>query len=112
MYAEDPSFRSSKIVYSLLDDKFDGTLDSRMAKKLSMDGFSADDLKSLAATDAPDYKALSKLAIDFADGIAQGAENVDPELLEYAKASGKPFLPLTEAGEDRAAAFAGFYESL
>ncbi|HUN21010.1 MAG TPA: glycogen/starch synthase [Muribaculaceae bacterium] len=112
MYAEDPSFRSSKIVYSLLDDKFDGTLDSRMAEKLSMDGFSADDLKSLAATDAPDYKALSKLAIDFADGIAQGAENVDPELLEYAKASGKPFLPLTEAGEDRAAAFAGFYESL
>ena len=55
---------------------------------------------------------VPKLAIDFADGIAQGAENVDPELLEYAKASGKPFLPLTEAGEDRAAAFAGFYESL
>ena len=31
-YADDPSFRSSKIVYSLYDKRFDGTLDPRMVE--------------------------------------------------------------------------------
>ena len=40
------------------------------------------------------FVGLSKLAIDFADGVIQGSENIAPELLEYvASKPDKPFLP-------------------
>lgn len=47
MYNEDPSFRSSKVVYSIFGNAFDGTLDERFAEKLKMDHFAAKDIKSL-----------------------------------------------------------------
>lgn len=111
MYNEDPSFRASKIVYSLLNDTFEGTLDPRMAEKLRQEGFSDEELKSLTDKDAPDHEALSKLAIDFADGIVEGSEGVNPALIEYAIASGKPVLRYP-GPENYSTACAQFYESL
>lgn len=109
-YFEDPSFRSSKIIYSLLNDAFEGQLDERMAEKLRQEGFTDDDLKALVA-EGPTHAALSKLAIDYADGIIEGEEGVSPELIEYAKASGKPSLPYP-GKENYGKACADFYESL
>ena len=40
-----------------------------------------------------DYVSLMKMAIDNADAVVEASEGVNPELIEYAKASGKPFLP-------------------
>ncbi len=55
--------------------------------------------------------ALNKLAIDYADGIVQGSATVDSELLEYAKASGKPFMEYP-GDENFVEAYADFYKSL
>ncbi len=111
-YNDDPSFRSSKIVYSLVSDRFDGTLDSRFVEKLKMDGFTDEMLKPLIeAGDAPDYIALNKIAIDHADAVAVADENVDESLIEYAKQSGKPLM-LFPGKEDYAQAYADFYASL
>lgn len=110
MFSEDPAFRSAKVVYSLFEDSFDGTLDSEMVAKLIHQGFTAEDLKGLSENDeGVDYIKLSKLAIDHADAICQASEKVNPELVEYAKASGKPFLPYP--GENLAA-YEDFYKSL
>lgn len=109
-YADDPLFGQAKVVYSLFDDKFEGTLDPRLAEKLAIDGFTPDDLKAIS--DGPvDWKALNRLAIDHADAITQASPEIDPELLDYIKASGKPFLPY-EAEADTASRFADFYSSL
>jgi starch synthase len=62
-----------------------------MPEKLIMDGFNADDLKHLSAGPI-DEVALGKLAIDFSDAVVQAEGEVNAELVEYAKASGKPFL--------------------
>ena len=44
------------------------------------------------------YVALNKLAIDFADGVIQGSEQINPELSEYIAAKeDKPFLPYQPA---------------
>ena len=108
-YAEDPAFDKAKIAFSLLNDKFDGELDSRLAEKLAMIGIPAEAIKTL--TDGkPDYVTLNKLAIDHCDAIVQSTAEVDPEVLAYAKASGKPMLDFP--GEDNAAAYADFYASL
>lgn len=110
IYESDPSFRSSKIVYSLVDDKFEGTLDPRFLDKLLMDGFSKEDLKEIA--DGPvDYLALNRLAMRYADGIAQLMPDVDPQLVEYAESLGIPFLPYQEE-ENLAQNYLDFYNNL
>lgn len=109
-YTGDPTIGGAPVVYSLFDDSFEGTLDPRFKEKLAMDGFTDDDLKALG--DGPvDFIALNKLAIDHADGIFQASENIPAELLDYAAASGKPFL--TWQGEEPdAAKVVEFYDSL
>ncbi|MCM1483175.1 MAG: glycogen/starch synthase [Muribaculaceae bacterium] len=110
MYSDDPMFAKSKVIYTLREEGFDGTLDSRFAEKLKLHHFTDEDLKALG--DSPvDRKALDKLAIDYADAVIQASENIDPEILEYAKESGKPFLPYS-SDEDGLAGYADFYASL
>lgn len=111
-YCDDPAFRSSKIVYSLFNDKFDGILDQRFIEKLKMDGFTDDQLKTFFdANGNIDHIALNKIAIDYSDAIIEASENVDPELIEYAKNSGKPFLAYP--GEEKyAEKYAEFYATL
>lgn len=109
VYNEDPSFRNSKIVYSLFNDSFDGTLDPELLRKLKADGFSDEQLAAISGGDI-DYISLSKLAVDYADAIIESAPGVSPELLDYAKASGKPMLDYP--GENAVDAYYEFYKTL
>lgn len=110
MYAEDPTFVNTKIVYSLFDNNFDGTLDPRMVEKLMMDGFTEEDIHSLCGGDI-DYKKINKIAIDYADAVVQSSPSIDQELIDYAKNSGKPFLAYP-GEENYAQAYLDFYRSL
>lgn len=109
-YADDPTFRSAKIIYALHPETFEGTLDPRMVEKLKMDGFTDEDLATLG-TEPVDCLTLNRLAIDYADAVIQISPDVNPEIVEYAKASGKPFLaPVPE--EDQKEEFLEFYRTL
>lgn len=110
MYADDPSFRASKVIYSLFNDRFEGTLDDRFIEKLNMDGLTAEDLGELTAQTA-DFNGLSRLAIRYADAIAVASPDVDPALIEYAESLGKPIL-LYPGDEDYADAYAEFYNKV
>ena len=109
VYHDDPTFANVKVVYSLFSDKFDGTFASNMVEKLRFDGID-DPIVNAIDTQNIDYTALSKLAIDFSDGIIIAQEGVAPELIDYAKASGKPVLDYV--ADDCAIAYADFYKSL
>jgi len=109
-YNEDPSFRTGKIVVSLLPDRFDGTFDSRFIDKLRMDGFSDEQLAVLG-DGSVDHNALMRIAIDNADAVMEALPGADSSLIEYAKASGKPFLPCPK-DETYADEVAAFYASL
>ncbi len=109
-YADDPTIGPSKIVYSIFDDTFEGTLDPRFVEKLKMDGFTDEDIEPLG-NGPVDCIALHKLAIKYADGVIQALPEVPAELLEYAESLGKPFLPY--AGEEiDAPAIVEFYKNL
>ena len=110
IYADDPSFKNAKIVYSIFDDKIEGTLDPRFLEKLKMEGLTDEDLSSIAAAPV-DATALNKLAIDYSDAVIQASPEIDPELLEYIKASGKPFMPYP-GNTDYTDRYAEFYHSL
>ncbi len=110
IYADDPSFAGAKIVYSLFNAPFEGTLDERMVDKLSQDGIPAEILDKLG--DQPiDYKTLNMLAIDQADAVAVSSPGVDDELIEYARKSGKPLLEYP-GEEEYTKAYNDFYRSL
>ena len=109
-YAEDPTFSGAKIVYSLYDAPFEGNLDLRMVDKLKEDGFSEEDVKALVGAPV-DFNALNRIAMDYADAIAISSENVAPELVEYARQTGKPLLEYP-GEENYVEAYSNFYKSL
>lgn len=112
IYNEDPAFRSGKVVYSLFQQPFEGELDSRLAQKLAEDGFTPDQLKEITDADGHiDYIKLNKIAIDFADAVIDSTADTPKELIEYAVASGKPFLSFDKA-QDGANAYFEFYQNL
>ncbi len=98
VYSDDPALAETKIVYSLTDDAFNGTLDERFAEKLTTDGVDISDLAALAGT--VDNATLVKLAIDFSDAIVETARGLNPEMVEYARKTGKPFLSFDEQQAD------------
>lgn len=92
MYADDPCLRSAKIVYSIYNDDFKNPLNKDFATKLKADGAKEADLKLIKADTS--FVALTKLAIDFADGVIQGSETINQEVLDYISAKkDTPFLP-------------------
>ncbi len=109
-YADDPTIGPAKVVYTLFDDAFEGTLDERFVEKLKMDGFSDEDLEPLG-NGPVDCVALNKLAIRYADGVMQASPDVPAELLDYARSLGKPVMSYNPDETDHAEVVE-FYSSL
>ena len=89
VFADDPLFRDVKIVVSLCNDHFDGTLSADFAQKIANEGVEDENLASLAT---PSYENLYRFVIDYADGVTITSAEASKELLEYARQSGKPIL--------------------
>lgn len=107
MYADDPCLKDAKIVYSIYDDDFSDAFRTEFPKKLKMDGAKEDDVKEL--NNDTSFVGLTKLAVDFADGVIQGSETIHPELLSYASGKGTPFLTY-QSPDNYIDAFNAFYD--
>ncbi|MBO4984126.1 MAG: glycogen/starch synthase [Bacteroides sp.] len=108
-YKDEPSFRNSKVIFSLYEEDFKQPFHSDYPAKLMLKGVAKKDVSSLK--DPIDYVTLSKLAIDFSDGIVQHSEHINEEVLEYARQSGKPFLAY-QAPDTFADACNEFYDKI
>ncbi len=92
-FKDNPLFTDTKVITSLYEDDFSELLHKDLSNKVKLDGITNKDLKHFKK---PSYSSLMMTAIDFSDGIIAGAENTNQEVLDYAKNSGKPFLPYNE----------------
>lgn len=110
MYGDDPSFKPTKVVYSILPGKISAPIDEKFIAKLKADGFSQRDLKKFQSLPL-DTDLFHRLAIDFSHAVIVNDPDINPELLEYIKSTGKPLLTYeqVQAGPD---AYAEFYASL
>ena len=88
-YADDPSYRDTKVVFSIFDDDLPQPLDERLYDKLM----------------------LTKLALEHSDGVVQCAEHVCPEVMDLVKKSKLPFLPY-QGESGNVDAYIDFYKSL
>ena len=110
-FAEDPVFRGSRIVVSLYNDAFPGTLDGCTRQKIENEGMNDPKLEIL---DTPSYENLMKLVIDYADGVVIEEKLTDNTLVDYVRLTGKPLL---EANDERQSAqymdaYHTFYDEL
>ncbi|MDH6305609.1 starch synthase [Parabacteroides sp. PF5-5] len=108
MYADDPCLKDAKIVYSIYTDDFKKPLRENVSDKLKMDGATEDDVAVLKNDTG--FVSLTKLAIDFADGVIHGSEAIHPEIADYlATKTDKPVLPY-QSPETYIDVFNDFYD--
>ncbi len=86
---DNPMFSDTKVVYSIYNDPFPGQLGKDMSKKMKTKGLGEELLAKFAG---PDYESISKVAIDYADGIILGDKTLHKGVEQYARRSGKPLL--------------------
>lgn len=107
MYADDPCLKDAKVIYSVYADDFKTPFRKSLPDKLKMDGALDKDIKTLKKDTG--FVSLSKLAIDFADGVIQGSETIHPDLLDHITKADKPFLTY-QSTEDYINVFNEFYD--
>ncbi|MCK7589711.1 glycogen/starch synthase [Subsaxibacter sp. CAU 1640] len=88
-YKNEPLFNDSKIVTSVYNQSFDGTLDNNMINKVKFDNIDESLVKAL---ESPTYSNLMKVAIDHSDALIKGSSEIPKELEDYLKNSKKPVL--------------------
>jgi starch synthase len=89
IYKDDPTFKNSKVVYSVYEDGFPASLNKDFASKAIMSGMVAENTE--AYTEATNT-ALNIGAISYSDAVVFACENVDEEVLKYVKKGNKPTL--------------------
>ena len=106
-YADEPIFMDSKIVTSVYNVGFEGTLDQKMIKKVAFDGIEEGKVEAL---NSPDYNNLLKTAIDYSDAVILASEEIPEALKEHVDNLEKPVLPYVSFQETEEA-YANFYNT-
>ncbi len=101
-------FSDTKVVYSIYDDDFEGTLNENLPQKFKNQGVGEEYLDKYKEFD---FVNLSKAAMDYSDGIIFGSEKINPTLEAYAKESGKPVLEYQQP-EKYMDAYNEFYDEI
>ena len=90
IYKDDPIFTDSKLILSLYDEADSFTFADDMRSKIILPGIKNKDLDILSPANGTN---LAKLAVQNADGIIMGSQNINEELASFIKASKLPVLP-------------------
>lgn len=110
IYGDDPSFKNSKIVFSIFPAKDMAPINPRIFAKLKAEGISQRDLKKYSEL-KNDENLLHRLAVDYSHGVIIHDPDIDPDLLTYIKETGKPILMAEDMAQD-AQKYLDFYKSL
>ena len=108
-YRDDPSFANTKVITSLFHNQFKSSLGDKFKRCVEFGNAKADLLKPY--DENFNFIELGKMAIDYSDAVVEAGENVNQDLLEYAKNSNRPLMRYPK-GTDYAADYKDFYNKL
>ena len=108
-YRDDPSFANTKVITSLFHNQFKSSLGDKFKRCVEFGNAKADLLKPY--DENFNFIELGKMAIDYSDAVVEAGENVNQDLLEYAKNSNRPLMRYPK-GTDYAANYKDFYNKL
>ncbi|EGV42255.1 glycogen synthase [Bizionia argentinensis JUB59] len=106
-YKDEPLFNESKIVTSVYNQSFEGTLNEDMLNKIKFDNIDEDAIKIL---EKPTYNNMMKVAINYSDALIIGSEDLPEDLTKHLKDSKKPVLDY-KAKDEFSEAYADFYNN-
>ena len=89
-YYDEPSFRDSKVVYSVYGEGFKSTLDPNFTSQLLLKEITPDDVNMIKTP--VDFENLNKLAVAYSDGVIQNSETVTTNVTDYARSLNIPVL--------------------
>lgn len=95
-YASEPLFAQSKIVSSIYNQGFDGSLNKEMINKIAFDGI---DIKTIEELKDPTYANLMKSTIKHSDAAIIGSANLDKNLVSMLNTTKIPVLPFKKKEE-------------
>jgi len=106
-YGNEPLFENSKIVTSVYNQGFNGTLNSEVSNKIKFDAI---DDEALTPLQDPTFENVMKIAINNSDAAIVGSEDISEELQTYITALDKPVLAFQQK-EDMEREYLDFYQT-
>lgn len=110
-YKDEPMFRNSRVVYSSYLQDMEEIFSPNLAKKLKMDGVTADDVKPYKE---PSMANIHLAAMKLSDGIVKGCDSKNTSIDNFLKKAGKPVLnyqPFDDEG-NFVSACSDFYDEI
>lgn len=89
-YYDEPSFRDSKVVYSVYNEGFKSTLAPDFANQVSFKEIKKNDLNMIKTP--VDLENLDKLAVTYSDAVVQNSETVNQKVMDYAHSLNIPVM--------------------
>ncbi len=109
-FSEDPAFKEAKVVTSVFKNELKNGIAPNFKKTIEFKGVRQSVLKPYSKEF--NFTELEKLAMDYSDAIILAGDDIDSELVDYAKATDKPLLDKKIAEDEIADTYMNFYESL
>ena len=106
-YKEEPLFTESKIITSLYDNSFKGSLNETLADKIRFDRISEE---KTATIQIPSFTNILKSAIENSDAIIHGSETISEELSSFLEEKEIPVLEYQS--ENLKESYLNFYADL
>ena len=106
-YGNEPLFENSKIVTSVYNQGFNGTLNAEVSNKIKFDAI---DDEALIPLKDPTFENVMKIAINNSDAVIVGSEDISEELQTYITALDKPVLAFQQK-EDMEREYLDFYQT-
>ena len=104
-YKDNPLFTDSKIITSVYNNGFDGSLNDKFADKIKFDNICESKIKTISN---PNYINILINAIENSDAVIKGSEELPKELMEFIDSCNKPVLDYSST-EEFEKAYTDFY---
>jgi starch synthase len=104
-YASEPLFSKSKIVTSIYNQGFEGSLNEELINKIAFDGIDPETIKEL---EDPTYENLMKVTIKNSDAAIVGSQELNENLMKILNTTKIPVLPYKKK-EEFPQAYEDFY---
>ena len=106
-YSDEPLFEQSKIVTSVYNKSFEGTLHKELIEKIAFDGI---EKEAIAPLEDPSYSNLLKVAVDHSDAVVVASETLPEDLQKHIDSLSKPVQPYVSIYEFEDA-YTNFYNT-
>lgn len=107
-FSDNPLFSESRVIYSVYNDDFKGTLNKNYSTKMIYDGITEKDVK---AVQEPNFINITKLGIQYSDAVIVGTKTLNPEIQSHLKRCNKPVLNF-QPMDNYIETYANFYEEV